>query len=345
MLIRISGIPRRVAVSRPVRGPNQGIALLIWAGRRLRLADPGDRLGKVLAVVTLALTVPLQILYFTPGYWDLQKTLPIQLCDLASFVAVYALWTHKRWAVGLVDYWGLTLTTQAIITPDLAAAFPDPVFLLYWGMHLIIVWAAFYLVWGRGVTPNWHTYGVAVAVTAVWAVTIYAFNVVVGTNYGYLNAKPNAASILDVLGPWPGYVLAEIAVIVAVWALATWPWTSRRRSANASRQWQTEEIQAGRGARLRGHQSRQNSLPSTSCITRHDSLWSSASNSRTRTAPSGTSRAHSASRAARRSSPTSPVPTRTSRCSRFLTTLPSGTRWKNSRGPTPEGSTQANAEP
>ncbi len=119
-----------------------GIALLIWAGRRFRLADPGDRLGKVLAVVTLALTVPLQILYFTPGYWDLQKTLPIQLCDLASFVAIYALWTHKRWAVGLVYYWGLTLTTQAIITPDLAAAFPDPVFLLYWGMHLIIVWAA-----------------------------------------------------------------------------------------------------------------------------------------------------------------------------------------------------------
>ena len=93
-----------------------GIALLIWAGRRFRLADPGDRLGKVLAVVTLALTVPLQILYFTPGYWDLQKTLPIQLCDLASFVAIYALWTHKRWAVGLVYYWGLTLTTQAIIT-------------------------------------------------------------------------------------------------------------------------------------------------------------------------------------------------------------------------------------
>jgi hypothetical integral membrane protein (TIGR02206 family) len=221
-----------------------GIALLIWAGRRFRLADPGDRLGKVLAVVTLALTVPLQILYFTPSYWDLQKTLPIQLCDLASFVAIYALWTHKRWAVGLVYYWGLTLTTQAIITPDLAAAFPDPVFLLYWGMHLIIVWAAVYLVWGRGVTPNWHTYRVAVAATAAWAVTIYAFNVAVGTNYGYLNAKPNAASILDVLGPWPGYVLAEIAIIIAVWALATWPWASRRR-ASASRKWQSDEIQAG----------------------------------------------------------------------------------------------------
>ena len=43
--------------------------------------------------------------------------------------------------------------------------------------------------------------------------------------------------------------------------------------------------------------------------------------------------------------PTSPVPARTSRWTRFLTTLPSGTRWKNSRGPTPVGSTHANHAP
>jgi hypothetical protein len=47
-------------------------------------------------------------------------------------------------------------------------------------------------------------------------------------------------------------------------------------------------------------QSRQNSLPSMSCITMHDSLSSSAGSSRTRTAPSATSRTHSASSAARR---------------------------------------------
>ncbi len=205
-----------------------GIVILVWAGRRGRSSDPDDRLAKVLAVTTLAFTVPLQVLYFTPDYWDLQKTLPIQLCDLASFVSVYALWTHRRWAAGLTYYWGLTLTTQAIITPDLAAAFPDPVFLLYWGMHLIIVWAAVYLVWGRGVTPTWRTYGIAVGVTAAWAVTVYTFNVLVGTNYGYLNAKPSAASILDFLGEWPVYVVAEIAIIVAVWALATWPWVRSR---------------------------------------------------------------------------------------------------------------------
>src|SRR5260370_6699390 len=67
-------------------------------------------------------------------------------------------------------------------------------------------------------------------------------------------------------------------------------------------------------------QSRSNSLPSMSCIRMHDSLSSSAGSSRTRTAPSATSRAHSAASVARRSSPTSPGPARTPRFSRFLST-------------------------
>ena len=50
-----------------------------------------------------------------------------------------------------------------------------------------------------------------------------------------------------------------------------------------------EVAAAGTGTccRRAGRQSRQNSLPSTSCITRHDSFSSSASSSRTRVAPSG----------------------------------------------------------
>lgn len=208
-----------------------GIVALVRAGRRLRQADAGDRLGKVLSAAAAAVTVPLQVLYFTPGHWSLDKTLPIQLCDLASFAAIYALWTHRRWAVGLVHYWGLTLTTQAILTPDLSSAFPDPVFFLYWAMHLLIVWAAVYLVWGRGLTPTWRTYGTTVALTSLWAAAVYTFNVAAGTNDGYLNGKPRAASVLDLLGDWPTYVVAEIAIVIAVWALVTWPWTVRHRRA------------------------------------------------------------------------------------------------------------------
>jgi hypothetical integral membrane protein (TIGR02206 family) len=207
-----------------------GGLVLVALGRRGREHDPDDRLGKVLAVTLLALTLPLQALYFTPEYWRLDTTLPIQLCDLASFAAAYALWTHRRWAVGLTWYWGLTLTTQAIATPALDSPFPTPIYFLFWGMHIGSVWAAAYLTWGRGIRPGWDTFRTAVAVTAVWAVLVYGFNVLAGTNYGFLNRKPSTASILDLLGPWPWYVLAEIAIIVVAWALVTWPWVRGGRS-------------------------------------------------------------------------------------------------------------------
>ena len=138
------------------------------AGRTLRDRDPDDRLGKGLAIVILAATLPLQILYFTPAHWSLERTLPVQLCDVASMVAAYALWTHRRWAVALTYYWGFTLTTQAIITPDLSTPFPEPLFFLYWVMHLMNVWAAVHLTFGRRFWPGWHSYRTAMIGTSIW---------------------------------------------------------------------------------------------------------------------------------------------------------------------------------
>lgn len=209
-----------------------GALILVVVGRRRRESDPDDRGGRVFAAAIVLVTIPLQIVYFTPDYWSLQRTLPIQLCDLASLTAAYALWTHRWWATALTYYWGLTLTPQAVVTPDLAATFPDPVFLLYWAMHIGTIWAAVYLTWGRGMTPDWRGYRFAIGATAAWAAGVFVLNLLLDSNYGYLNEKPGSASILDLLGPWPWYVAAEIVLVAGVWALATWPWlalTARAR--------------------------------------------------------------------------------------------------------------------
>lgn len=203
-----------------------GALTLVWVGRANRGTAAAVLVGKLLAVAIMTFTIPLQILYFTPEYWSLERTLPLQLCDLAWMVAVLGLWTRRWWAVGLTYYWGLTLTTQAVITPDLTAEFPDPVFILFWGMHSMVVWAAVYLTWGLGLAPDWRSYRAALLATAAWAVTVFVINVFAGTNYGYLNAKPDSASVLDLLGDWPWYVLAEIGIIAVGWALVTWPWTA-----------------------------------------------------------------------------------------------------------------------
>jgi len=211
-------------------------AVMVWRGRALRGTPSADRLSWGFALVYAALTLPWQIRYLAPDHFTLGNSLPIQLCDLAWMASLYALFTYRWWAVALTYYWGLTLSLQAVVTPDLGSQFPDPRFILYWAMHGLTVVTAIYLTWGLGLVPNWRSYRLAMGVTVVWAVLMYTFNEIAGTNYGFLNAKPSTGSILNLLGPWPWYVLAEVGLIAAGWALITWPWVARAWPADPARE-------------------------------------------------------------------------------------------------------------
>jgi hypothetical integral membrane protein (TIGR02206 family) len=200
-----------------------GFAGLVVLG--LRRGDD-QRFRRMFAVAIPCFTVPMQVAQLMPADFDLGASLPFQYCDLAWVVASYALWTRKPWAVALTYYWGLTLTIQGIITPSLGQSFPDPRYFMFWGMHLLTVWAAGYLT-STGSRPTWRGFRFSVGVTVAWAVAVMTFNAATGTNYGYLNRKPPGTSALDLLGPWPSYVALEVVVVVTVWALMTWPWVRR----------------------------------------------------------------------------------------------------------------------
>ena len=206
-----------------------GAVAVVVIGRSDRRASNAPRFCKAFAVLIPVVTVPLQIAQLLPSEWNFDTSLPLQLCDFAWVVATIALWTRRRSAIALTYFWGLTLTTQGLATPDLGSGFPEPRFLMYWAMHLLIVWAALYLTFGLGLGPTWRDYRTSVLVTFVWAVSMFTFNVVTGANYGFLNRKPNDPSVLDLLGPWPWYVFVEIALLLSGWALMTWPWVAWRR--------------------------------------------------------------------------------------------------------------------
>lgn len=207
-----------------------GAVIVITIGRTSRDQSGVPRFSKVLAVLVPAVTIPMQIYQLLPGQWDFDASLPLQLCDFAWIAAAIALWTFRPWAVGLTYYWGLTLTTQGLATPDLGSTFPEPGFLTYWAMHMLTVWSALYLTFGLGLGPTWREYRRSVLTTLVWAVAMFAFNVATGANYGFLNRKPNDPSILDLLGPWPVYVFIEVGLVLSVWALMTWPWVAHTRT-------------------------------------------------------------------------------------------------------------------
>lgn len=209
-------------------------AALIVVGRRHRDTPTGRRVSCTLAVTFAAFLVPVEIYWLLPGQAGIKHSLPLQLCDLAAMAAVWALWSHSPTAFALTYFWGLTLTSQAFLSPELAGPdFPSPQFLSFFGMHSLVLWAAIYLTWGVGLRPDWRSYRTAVLATISWGVVMFTFNQIAGTNYGFLNAKPQVGSMLDVLGPWPWYLLSELVLGAAGWALITWPWVRQRAPRDA----------------------------------------------------------------------------------------------------------------
>jgi len=197
-----------------------GLVAAVLVGRRDAVAYDGpSRFSRTCAVLIPLATVPFQVIDLVYNF-DLGVTLPLHLCDLAWIAATWALWTHHPFPVTLTYLWALTLTVQGVLTPSLNEDLPHPRYFAFWALHLLIVWAAVYLVIGLRRAPSWRDYRAAVLTTLGWAVTTYAFNLVADTNYGYLMRKPGT-SILDLLGPWPWYVLEEIGIVVVVWALLT----------------------------------------------------------------------------------------------------------------------------
>jgi hypothetical integral membrane protein (TIGR02206 family) len=204
-----------------------GSAALVWIGRR-QTESQARLLGRVLGALTAAVYGAGLVYVLLPP--TIGNSVPLRLTDLATATAAYALWSQRQWAYALCYYWGLVLSTQALISPVLYAPdFPHYQFLAFFAIHLLVVWAAIYLTWGRGMRPRWRSYRMAVITTLIWGAVTLTFNGIAGTNYGFLNRKPATATLLDALGPWPVYLLTAAVMILIVWALMTWPWERTRR--------------------------------------------------------------------------------------------------------------------
>ena len=209
-----------------------GAVALVSLGRRRGHTAAARRFTHVFGAVILAILIGELVYYLLPAHWTLGHSLPLQLSDLAGLSAAYALFSMRQWAYSLTYYWGLTLSPQALLTPVLYGPdFPNWQFVLFWAWHFVVVWAAIYLTWGLGMRPTWRSYRLVVTVTVCWAAFLLVFNHLAGTNYGYLNAKPAIGTVLNVLGPWPWYLIPEAILVFGIWALITWPWerATRRR--------------------------------------------------------------------------------------------------------------------
>lgn len=206
-----------------------GAVVLVRLGRRQRGTQAADRFSRGFGITLWVVALAWIVWNVLPSHLHATTSIPLHLCDVLRFIAATALITKWRWARAATYYWGLTLDTQAMLTPSLVyQSVPAVDFTAYWLQHMLVIWSVFYLVWGLGDKPDWRSYRAAMLLIFVWAAVTFTINSLLGSNYGYLNRKPPMASALDLFGPWPLYLLVELVAVIVVWALITLPWTIRR---------------------------------------------------------------------------------------------------------------------
>jgi hypothetical integral membrane protein (TIGR02206 family) len=196
---------------------------LLLAGPRLRGTSAERSVALVLAGANLVFGTISTIDALVP--FDAQHSLPLHISGFAWIVIAAALITRQPTLIALTYYWGLTLCLQALVQPTLSQPFPEPAFFVFWGKHVSMVWGAVFLTLALRNGPDWRSYRRALLWTFVWLGGVLVVNALLDSNYGYVSAKPSEATVLDLLGPWPVFVVAEMVIIAGGWAVITLPWT------------------------------------------------------------------------------------------------------------------------
>jgi hypothetical integral membrane protein (TIGR02206 family) len=157
------------------------------------------------------------------GQLTFPNHLPLELCDASLCLVVIALFTLNKTVFDLAYYGALGGAAMALLTPNIWEPFPSFSTVQFFVDHGLIVAGALYLVWSRQARPRPRSVGRAMLWLNVYAALVGAFDLIFKTNYMYLRNKPPNTSLLDLLGPWPWYILAAEAVAWLVFLLLYLP--------------------------------------------------------------------------------------------------------------------------
>ena len=163
------------------------------------------------------------------GMWTPAAGLPLQLCDAGALVVVAALWWRRPLLVELSWFWGLAGSVQALLTPDLPQHFPEWWFFQYYLVHGAIVSSAILLVIALGAVPRPGSVRRVFLLTLAYAVLVGVIDQVTGGDYMYLRRPPPVHTLLDLMGPWPWYLVSGAALAVGLFWLLDAPFRAHRR--------------------------------------------------------------------------------------------------------------------
>ena len=206
------------------------VVLPLYANRFLN-ADRRLLVARVMAV-GLSLTVVLWVgIRVVLGDFEKATDLPLDVCNLAALLMPFLMWKPSQRVHEVLYFLVLVGTLQATLTPHLFNGFPNFTFFKYWIVHGGLIVFVIYITASFKLYPDRRSLLKAFGWLHVYAAAVFVANLLLGSNYFYIMRKPPTASLLDVLGPWPWYLLVceGLAFVLFVLVYLPIPLLSKRR--------------------------------------------------------------------------------------------------------------------
>jgi hypothetical integral membrane protein (TIGR02206 family) len=188
------------------------------------------RVRWILAIILWVAETAWHLWNFFTGQWTVQVLLPLNVCSALIWLSGFMLILKSQTIYEFAYFLGIGGAIQYLATPDLGIyGFPHFRFFQTFTSHGLLVTCAIYMTVVEGFRPTWRSLWRVVIIANIYMVAIFFLNRAIGSDYLFVNAKPATASILDLLPPWPYYILYMEALGLVTFLLLYLPFMIRDR--------------------------------------------------------------------------------------------------------------------
>ena len=167
-----------------------------------------------------------------PYYWsqffdyDLLNVLPFHMCALSALSISLFLITKKRILYEVAFFWGIGGGLMALLQPDTPLDFPNLIFIIFYLSHGAMLLAIGFASITLKKRPVLDSMKRVILVSLVVIVVIYIINIILGppANYWYLGARPDGASIMDLMPEPPRHIPIVVFLGLIMFSLIYLPY-------------------------------------------------------------------------------------------------------------------------
>jgi hypothetical integral membrane protein (TIGR02206 family) len=146
--------------------------------------------------------------------WDVGD-LPLHLCSLSTFIAMYLFLKKSNKMFYLLYFFGTLPPILAMVTPEMIYTFPHFRFIEYFLHHSVIPLSAFYFILFEGYRVPRKAILFGYVTVNIIAVPIFILNQLLGTNFFYLASPTESKTILTFFGSGIMYYInLQIAALI-----------------------------------------------------------------------------------------------------------------------------------